>query len=50
MPVIFAMGTVAGYTATSGKCRPMYQMSGTRTKFERAPPAHRSVEARRPMT
>ncbi len=48
--VICAMGVCAGYTAKSGMWRPIIQTSGTSTKLESTPPAHRIMELRRPIT
>ena len=36
--------------SASGKLRPIIQISGTSTKFDSAPPAHRIIEERSPMT
>ena len=48
--VICAMGICAGYTALSEIWLPIIQISGTSTRFERTPPAHRISELRSPIT
>jgi len=44
------MGMAAGYTAASGRLRPIIQITGTSTKFDRNPPAQRIIDERRPIT
>ena len=48
--VIWAMDTCAGYTAAVEMWLPIIQISGTSTRFERTPPAHRISELRSPIT